>query len=333
MGNKVIGVIVISLVLSAVRFCPAAVKESGSEASEDCQLRVHLPREIAIEGDAIRLGQVGVIMGEESLVAKASEIGLGRISVPGQEIVLKRPMVLSRLACNGIAASDVTLTGAEKVVVTQKHRIIESGELVERALDFVGKNLPAGSVCEPEPTRVPAGLVVPKGCEDIELSPRLAAGGARNHAKVEIGILARGEEIDVREVTFRIRYDCRRAVALVDIAAGEVITPENVKIENGLSNRPEPADWQTPYGLIARRRISAGDVLGAHTVRRHKPVIVIERNQAVMVRFERPGLLVTAMGKAMEDGAVGEYVKVRNVDSQRIILARVNEDGTVEPVL
>ncbi len=333
MGNKVIGVIVISLVLSAVRFCPGAVKESGSEASEDYQLRVHLPREIAIEGDTISLGQVTVLMGEESLVAKASEISLGRISVPGQEIVLERPMVLSRLACNGIMASDVTLTGAERVVVTQKHRIIESGELVERALDFVRKNLPAGSVCEPEPIRVVADLVVPEGCEDIKLSPRLAAGGGRNRAKVEMVVVADGEEVDVREVAFRIRYDYRRAVALVDIAAGEVITPENVKIEKGLSNRPEPADWQAPYGLIARRRISAGDVLGAHTVRRRKPVVVVERNQAVMVRLERPGLLVTAMGKAMEDGAVGEYVKVRNLDSQRIILARVNEDGTVEPVL
>jgi flagella basal body P-ring formation protein FlgA len=333
MGNKLIGVIVISLVLSAVGFCPAAVKESEGEASEDYRLRVHLPREIAIEGDAISLGQVGVIIGEESLVARASEIGLGRISVPGQEIVLEKPMVLSRLACNGIAASDVTLTGAERVVVTQKHRVIKSEELVERALDFVGKNLPAGSVCEPEPIRTVADLVIPEGCEDIELSPRFAAGGARNQAKVQIAVVADGEEVDVREVAFHIRYNCRRAVALVDIAAGEVITAENVKIEKGLSNRPEPADWQGPYGLIARCRISGGDVLGADMVRRRKPVVVVERNQAVVVRLERPGLLVTAMGKAMEDGAVGEYVKVRNVDSQRIIVARVNEDGTVEPVL
>jgi flagella basal body P-ring formation protein FlgA len=39
------------------------------------------------------------------------------------------------------------------------------------------------------------------------------------------------------------------------------------------------------------------------------------------------------MGQTVEEGSTGEYVRVRNVDSQRIILARVNEDGTVEPVL
>ncbi|MHC4087226.1 MAG: flagella basal body P-ring formation protein FlgA [Planctomycetota bacterium] len=35
----------------------------------------------------------------------------------------------------------------------------------------------------------------------------------------------------------------------------------------------------------------------------------------------------------MQEGRTGEYIKVRNLNSQRIILARVKEDGTVEPVL
>jgi flagella basal body P-ring formation protein FlgA len=42
---------------------------------------------------------------------------------------------------------------------------------------------------------------------------------------------------------------------------------------------------------------------------------------------------VTALGKAMQTGQEGEYIKVRNMDSQRIILCKVNQDRTVEPVL
>jgi flagella basal body P-ring formation protein FlgA len=34
----------------------------------------------------------------------------------------------------------------------------------------------------------------------------------------------------------------------------------------------------------------------------------------------------------MQDGRAGDYIKIRNVDSQRIIIASVNENGTVEPV-
>jgi flagella basal body P-ring formation protein FlgA len=60
---------------------------------------------------------------------------------------------------------------------------------------------------------------------------------------------------------------------------------------------------------------------------------VVARNQTVAIRVERPGLLITAVGKAMEDGKAGEYIRVRNVDSQRIILAKINADASVEPAL
>jgi flagella basal body P-ring formation protein FlgA len=62
------------------------------------------------------------------------------------------------------------------------------------------------------------------------------------------------------------------------------------------------------------------------------PVVIVKRNQTVVIRIEIPGLLITAMGKAMRDGRSGEYIKVQNVDSRRIIYARVNEDGTVQPL-
>jgi len=62
------------------------------------------------------------------------------------------------------------------------------------------------------------------------------------------------------------------------------------------------------------------------------PPVIVKRNRTVVIRIERPGLLITAIGKAMQDGRAGDYIKVKNVDSQRIIFARVNADGTVEPV-
>ena len=61
--------------------------------------------------------------------------------------------------------------------------------------------------------------------------------------------------------------------------------------------------------------------------------VIVKRNQNVVIRIERPGFLITAVGKTMQDGKVGEYIKVTNMDSQRIIIAKITEEGTVEPVL
>ena len=332
MSSKTLGIIVIICLLISAQFWQALASGKAEDVAEDFVLQIYLPREVTIEDDSISLGQVSIIRGSGSLVAKAGGIGLGRISVPGQEIIIERSMVLSRLACSGIAVSKVRLTGAEKIKVKRQQQIIRGSRFIELASSFLTKNPPARSVCQLDPMRTPKDLVILGAGKEIKLSPRLTKNGTRSHAKVRIGVFADGREIGMRNVTFRLKYDCRRAVSLVDIPAGVSISPANVKIEKTLSAYPEPANWNPPYGLVARRRIPANTMIRSYMVGSANPVVIIKRNQTVVIRIKRPGLLITAIGKAMQNGRGGEYIKVQNVDSQRIIFAKVNEDGTVEPV-
>ena len=333
MSSKAVSIFVIISLVTTAQFCQASANSKPSGLQKSSVLQIYLPREVTIEGDTPTLGQVSIIRGEESLVTMAGGITLGRISVPGQKIVIDRPMLLSRLACNRIPASKVTLTGAEKITVKRQQQIIKGSEFVERALSFLKSSPLHRSVCQLNPMRIPKDLAVPGPSEDTELSTDLAASSAGNRAKVQITVLANGKWIGMREVAFRLKYNCRMVVAGVDIPAGTVITPENIRIEKTLSNYPESAGWSPPYGLIAKRRVAANTVIRPDMVGPVKPAVIVKRNQNVVIRLERPGLLVTAVGKAMQQARAGEYIKVRNIDSRRIILARVNEDGTVEPVL
>lgn len=331
-GHKSIRILVTCALMSCVILCQASANNKTKDLQKISGLQVYLPREITIKDSFLSLGQVSIIRGKESLVAKASEITLGRISVPGQKIVINRAMVLSRLACNGIPVSKVTLTGAEKITVTQQEQTIRSSELVKLASSFLGKNPPVVSVCGFNPIRKPKDFIITGTGKDIRFSPRLVQNRARNQARVEIAVLSDGTKIGVREVVFGLKYNAAQAVTKVDILAGAVISSENVKIEKTTSNYPESADWKLPYGLIAKRRIPAKTVLRPNMLGPVKSPIIAKRNQKVVIRIVNPGFLIRTFGKAMQDGRAGEYIKVRNVDSQRIILVRVNEDGSVEPV-
>ncbi len=333
MSSKMVGIIIVTCVATLTQFCQAPVNNKVIASQKDCVLQVYLLRNVTIKDDRVTLGQVGIIRGAESLVTKASQIPLGRFSVPGQEIVMDRLVVLSRLACSGFPASKVTLTGAEKITVKQQQQVIKGAEFVELASSFLQKNPLARSVCQSTPIWIPKDLILPGPSKGTELSPRLVKSSAPNQAKVQIVVLAYGKAIGAREVTFRLKYNSRTVVTLVDIPAGQVIGPENVKIAKTASNYPEPANWSPPYGLIARRRLPANTVIRPDMVGPVRPAIVVRRNGTVVIRIERPGLLVTAIGTALKEARPGESVKVRNVDSQRIILCRVSEDGTVEPIL
>ena len=304
------------------------IKRSAVQSS----IQIHLPRDIKIKGQTLSLGQIAVVRGDESLAADAGEITLGRFSMPGQEIVVDRAVILSRLASNGIGASKVTLTGAEKITVKQQQKVIKGSEFVETASSFLMKSLPAGSIFQANPVRIPKDLFVPETSKDIKLVTRLIGRSSKSHARVQVAVFADGKQTGTREVTLRLKYNCRRVVTLVELTAGESLSPENIKIEKVLSNYPEPANWSAPYGLVTRRRIAANTVIRPGMIGPVKPQVLLERNKTVLIRFEKPGLLITAVGKTMQQGGAGEYIKVRNMDSQRIILAKVKEDGTVEPV-
>ena len=327
---KSTGIFIICAALTFALFCQAGTEIKNNDTEKDSCLKIYLPRQVNINEKSLTLGRVSIIQGSKSLVARASEIPLGRISVPGQKIVLERSMILSRLACSGIPASKVTLTGSEKITVKQQNRTISSSEFVSLA-DSLLKKMPGNTACKWNPIREPKDFVVPAGSDDIKFSTSLIQTGVKNQARVEIIVFSGNNKIGLRQVTFSLTYECRQAVTKIDIPAGGVFNPENIKIETIQSNNPEPVDWKSPYGQVAKRPLPAGTVLASNMLESIEPPVILKRNQNVVIRIERPGFLITAMGIAMQDGRAGDYIKVRNTDSQRIILAKIKEDGTVEP--
>jgi flagella basal body P-ring formation protein FlgA len=325
MSNKKINIILIICLL-------LPVNSNADNSEKDSALQIYLPREITIKNKYLSLGQVSIIRGPESLVSKASEIALGQISVPGQKIVIDREMVLSRLACNGIPGWKVKLTGAETITIKQLERTIISDEFIKQASSFLAKNPPDASICGFDPIRIPKDFIIPGACKNITFSAQLVPNSTKNQAKVEITTYSDGKKNGTCEVIFSLKFNCRQAVTKVDIPAGTAISEENVKIEKIISNHPEPLEWKPPYGLIVKRNIPAKKVINPNILATVKSPIITKRNQKVLIRIDMPGFMITAFGKAMQDGRAGEYIKVRNVDSQRIILTKINEDGSVKPV-
>ncbi|UCF14880.1 MAG: flagellar basal body P-ring formation protein FlgA [Phycisphaerales bacterium] len=327
------GVLAVCAVITLSLFHQASAESNAVNAPKDFDLRIYLPREVTVKDSSLSLGQISIVRGRESLTAKANKIALGRFSVPGQEIVLDRHMILSRLACNGIPASRVSLTGAEKIRVKQKFKIIRRDQFVTAARSFLEVKSPQDSGRTWNLIRAPKDFVVSGVAKGVTFSPRLVASKIKNQARVEIAVLCDDKKIGIREVIFDLKYACRQAVAKADIAAGAVIDPNNVRIDVRASSRPERTDWKSPYGLFAKRALRADTVIRPHMIGPAKSPIIVKRNQSVVIRIENPAFLITAAGVALVDGKAGENIKVRNVDSQRIIVARINDDGTVEPVL
>jgi flagellar basal body P-ring formation protein FlgA len=317
------------------RFIIIAISTVASLLQSDAQavgkLQVYLPRNIAISGEVALLRDVAVLKGDEAKIAKAGAIALGKITRPGAEITIDKQTLMSRLASNGIYASEVVISGAESVAIGRKGYVIKAEEFIDAAEQEITKFAKDSSICRWKAAWMPKEFAGDGTGDDVKLVSRLAANGSQSQVRAIVAVMQDGKEICVRDVIFNAQYKNQRVVAANDIQPGTAITSDNVRIETYESAMPQH-EYAQPYGLVAKRQIKTGSVVGVEMLEATKSPVLVSRNQGVVIQIKQPGLVISAMGQALEDGRARQCVKVRNLDSQRVLLARVNNDGTVEPV-
>lgn len=319
------------LVISLLLFCNVDFAATTDiSASMRKPLRIYMLREVTVNESLLTLDRISVLAGPDSLVAKAGALVLGRMSVPGQEFVIDRYTLLSRLVSNGIDKNNIKITGAEKIIVKQQSQVIEKSRLIQAAKDFLKENPPHHAICKFDILTKPKDLVLPGLKKGIELKVALVSTDT-TLVKVNLTAIVGEKKIPAGQISFRPKYTCRNIVVTKTLLPGTIVTPKNVKIEKVVSNRPEPLGWKEPYGLVCKRRLLAGTILRDSMINLPEPPVVVKRNKIVIIRIDRIGLLITTHGMAMQEGRVGEFIKVKNIDSERIIVAKVNEDGTVTP--
>ena len=121
----------------------------------------------------------------------------------------------------------------------------------------------------------------------------------------------------------------RVVVPAHDIPRGQTISESDLTYANvpgaGLM-AGMVTSFATAKDMEARRVLRAGEPFRADDVR--KP-IVVTKGQTVTMQFEAPGVELTAMGRAMGEGGVGDTVMVQNPASFRMVNAIITAPGTV----
>jgi flagellar basal body P-ring formation protein FlgA len=114
-----------------------------------------------------------------------------------------------------------------------------------------------------------------------------------------------------------------------DIARGEVITNSDLTfgtVAGSALMGGTITKLDAVQGMEARRALRSGEVLSANDLRHP---VVVTKGQTITMTFEAPGVELSAIGRAMSEGGVGDSVTVQNPASFRMITAVVTGAGTV----
>lgn len=308
---------------------------ASAMAATERPLRIYLPQEVRVDGDSAELGAVGILLGETTLIEKARSISLGTFAVEGQALQVDRNTILSRLASSGIRSGQVQLLGAETVRIGRHEVTLSADRIVAYAQRYLENRLAETKPAELNVIRPPQPLVLSAdgGAAELAVTEDTQQGGGVR--KIRVTVLQDGRPAGAEDVYFSVRYAVRRIVAAEELMPGAVLTSENIRVETVNSDQPEPSGWAVPYGMATRRRIAAEAAITDALLEPAQQPIVIRRRQNVLVRLDNGALIISATGEAMDDGRVGEIIRVRRGQrpDERTIVCRVLADGTVEPIL
>jgi flagella basal body P-ring formation protein FlgA len=151
-----------------------------------------------------------------------------------------------------------------------------------------------------------------------------------------LGLIARGlAAVLLMLVSLRLAAadERRLPVPAVAIRAGELIRDDMVTERSFAPNVLGVAAFiegrQVIVGRMARRNLLPGQPIPTNSV---EDPWTIARGAMVKVVVEESGLSIVTYGAAMQSGAPGALIPVRNTDTGVIIRAVVQPDGTVKVV-
>jgi len=139
-----------------------------------------------------------------------------------------------------------------------------------------------------------------------------------------------GETVATGQVRMRIRKYAEVLVANDRIKRGDIIDSTRVLVQRmevtNLIEQPLTSAAEL-VGFRAKRNLKKGTIVTTGSI---EAIPDIESGVETLIIYNDGLCRVTAPGVALQPGAAGEYIKVRNKATKKIIMARVIDDRAVE---
>ncbi|MEJ2729203.1 MAG: flagellar basal body P-ring formation chaperone FlgA [Deltaproteobacteria bacterium] len=316
--------LVFILIAASLWVWPAA-----SGAAQTAVVRVH--DRVEIDGDDVLLGQIAAIEGSDARwIQQLRDIVIGRAPLPGQTRRYDRHYLEMRLKQHDVDLSAVVLAVPQNVEVARSAVIIEEQELRQMVSDFILRNISRDNkTFRIKEIRVPKGVILPKG----RVSYRVVAPRSRElmgKCPIAVDLSVNGQPQKKVWTTATIEILGPVVMTCKPLGRHKPITEDDIELQTmDLSDLPRDviADPAAVLGKRTRRAIGAQTPLRADLI--ELPPLV-KRGDLVTVIAESNGLKITTLGQVKKKGRLGERIPVVNMDSKKILYARVVDANTVK---
>jgi flagella basal body P-ring formation protein FlgA len=290
MTRRMSAAALLALLAYCLQASSAAVTAQWS-GGETERVTIVLQSEAVIDDSLVTLGQIARLQGGRDALRKR----LGNLDIAEFKLGITHGMVQSeqvrfRLLLAGVEAGQFQLSGAKRTLILESEEPSTFRKIVSAAEQALRARHPgAATLTANRGVNVP--VVALRAGEHVRFEAKVKDQGA-GRAGVEVALMVNGKTREVVPVHFEIA-------------------------------EAEPAP-----------RTERQDRQGVHTAvytsaERDARAFLIKTRDNVKIIANIGSARLEALGEALQDGRLGEVIRVRNVESNRIVNGRVQANGMV----
>lgn len=277
-----------------------------------------LRNRVVVEGDMVTLADLFDNVGE-----KGQKVVL-RAPAPGGRVTLDNEWLHRVAASNGIAWHPQDLFA--EAIVERAAQTIGREQLTALLMGALGeRGAPEDSLIETEGSR-PLALMVPlNGSAQIAIRDLYYD---RDSGRFTATIAAKDQERDITRlaVAGKLVPCAMIPVPTHPIARGDMIGAADLRLVKMRQEEVRPSmigDEGALIGMTAKQNLRQGAPIGVADIQ--KPLAVTRGAMVTMV-LSQGGMLLTAQGRALDQGSLGEVVRLSNVKTNLTVEGTI--DGT-----
>jgi len=287
---------------------------------------IRIPAHIKVKTATVRLADI--VENAGTLPKSWKKIVLGNIAIPGACLEISKDYLQARLHQKGITLTDYVLKMPATVKITRDYVHVSQKAIEKIARRCILEGISQKEDVQIEQLKAQSDLILPPGKLSFQcLSPN--QGNFIGSYSLPIAFFVDGNSVAKTWVIAKVKVRIPVIVVARPLMRGEIIKEKDVRIEKReLLSIPAGifSDPRKVIGKKARRILGVGEII---TQRMIEEVPIIRRGDRVTIIAESPVLKVVASGQAKENGCRGELIKVMNLNSRKIIYARVVDANTV----
>jgi flagella basal body P-ring formation protein FlgA len=201
-------------------------------------------------------------------------------------------------------------------------------QIEQAARGQIDKQLLSSGLSEPQ---VELTVVSARPAPPCRAPVEVEAVDTRQYARMRFVARCPGAQGWRHDFVVRARVSAVVAVTAAPVGPNQVLSDDLVTLERrDVTLVPDAIG--APDGVVgrsSRRSMRAGEILRSGQL---ASPIVVKRGDQVLMVARQEGIEVSMAGEALDAGAQGAVVRVRNAASGQVLRMRVAGAGTVEPV-